>query len=1200
MRSRGVLVKVRGDGQGFAANAARQLKVSEHDCEVLLRIPPQAPEPGMSASQGTSWVRLGVRGRGPREGWDAAHRLFANTSKFAASGDSAILSIEPDWEQQWSGSVRDPDALSLTAVDRCAYGAQDAGGGRATGNGNGWNFGSNFSQLALARAAVGDAQAKVLIAHIDTGYDPHHITLPSNVVLELQKNFVKGEQLDDAVDRAPVEGGPLSNRGHGAATLALLAGGSLDGTSQGWEGFSDPIGGAPFARVVPIRIADGVARFTTSTMVKGFLHAIEIGADVISMSMGGLSSEMLVDVVNLAYDQGVTVISAAGNHYAGVPNPTTIVFPARYKRVLAACGVMADGRAYHGLSRGTMQASHGPKSKMSTALGAYTPNVPWAQIDCPKTIHMWGPGTSSATPQIAAAAALWLAKYRDKVRAYPEKWMRVEAVRHALFSSASKETDRMDSAETFMKIGQGALRANDALAVRPASASRLEKLAPAQASWPWLDLLTGVGGVSIAKRNERSSMLQLELTQMAQRFASIDQAVPDPDLAEISPDARNRYIERALDEGQPSQQLRTFLETLLERPAAERKPSPPIAVKRRVKKPPTPRRRLRVYALDPSIAQSNDFFAVNETTLSVPWDDTPESSEQLRPGPVGEYLEVVDVDPASNKMYEPVDLNDKTLLAQDGWAPSEGNPQFHQQMVYAVGMTTIGHFEQALGRKALWSPAMDPETGRQVPVRRLRIYPHALRTDNAYYSPEKRALLFGYFPAQDDRTSTVAPGSMVFTCLSSDIIAHEMSHALLDGLHRRFTEASNPDVPAFHEAFADIVAVFQHFTVRELVRFEIGRAEGRMTAATLLGGLANQFGQGSGRRGPLRNYSDPLSEKREYEQTEEAHDRGSILVFAVYDAFLKIVARRTADLIRLATNGTGVLTPGALHPDLIDRLTDETCAVARHLLHVCIRALDYCPAVDITFGEYLRGLITADVDVMPDDRHGYRVALIEAFRSRGILPRDVRTVSEESLTWNTFYDARPSWLPDFLSSLDLSWNLDTDRSKVIQINEENRWKAWGKLNKIFKEDKDLMAQFGLQAGLPPYDSQGRVRRSRNKDAATTFDLFGIRPTRRIAEDGSFRTEVVAVIHQQQPLPVDGKDLSNGFFWFRGGATVIIDPRKGKEEIRFSIIKNSSSLTRRERQRTTMARHAVSGLRGLYFGGDDVEPFALMHQRIAEE
>jgi hypothetical protein len=96
-----------------------------------------------------------------------------------------------------------------------------------------------------------------------------------------------------------------------------------------------------------------------------------------------------------------------------------------------------------------------------------------------------------------------------------------------------------------------------------------------------------------------------------------------------------------------------------------------------------------------------------------------------------------------------------------GLRPSESNPRFHQQMVYAVAMKTIEYFERALGRVALWAPRFvtyehngkssnEKNVKKHVEmhyVRRLRIYPHALREANSFYSRDKKALLLGYFPA---------------------------------------------------------------------------------------------------------------------------------------------------------------------------------------------------------------------------------------------------------------------------------------------------------------------------------------------------------------------------------------------------------------------------------------------------------------------
>ena len=86
--------------------------------------------------------------------------------------------------------------------------------------------------------------------------------------------------------------------------------------------------------------------------------------------------------------------------------------------------------------------------------------------------------------------------------------------------------------------------------------------------------------------------------------------------------------------------------------------------------------------------------------------------------------------------------------------------------------------------------------------------------------------LFGYFPPRQAKPGEMYPDGVVFTCLSHDIVAHETTHAILDGMHRRFNTASNPDVLALHEGFADIVALMQHFTMRQVLEDQIGRTRG--------------------------------------------------------------------------------------------------------------------------------------------------------------------------------------------------------------------------------------------------------------------------------------------------------------------------------------------------------------------------------------
>jgi hypothetical protein len=136
-----------------------------------------------------------------------------------------------------------------------------------------------------------------------------------------------------------------------------------------------------------------------------------------------------------------------------------------------------------------------------------------------------------------------------------------------------------------------------------------------------------------------------------------------------------------------------------------------------------------------------------------------------------------------------------------------------------------------------------------------------------------------------------------------------------------------------------------------------------------------------------------------YRTLLEPHERGSILVAAVFDGFFATYQRRIRDLLRIATGGSGLLPAGDLHPDLVNRIAGEATRAAQAILSMCIRAFDYLPPVDVTFGDYLRAMITADYELLRSDETGQRAAIIEGFRQRGIFPDQVASLAEESLLW---------------------------------------------------------------------------------------------------------------------------------------------------------------------------------------------------------
>jgi len=469
-------------------------------------------------------------------GWDLAHARVADQLGVA---ESDVEFAEPDLVHRTF--VDDGDAAeggegagAFAVGARCDAKPQEGKNGKAVGAPDGWHLDDAHSQLAAARAAVAFADPRTRVAHVDTGYYRAHATVPRRVRQDLERNFV-------GRDGRPTDAGDpdnrlllLDNSGHGTGTLGILAGRGVPDLLGGAD-----LGGAPEADVVPLRVADSVVLLHTSGFARALQYAVDAGCDVLTMSMGGLPSQAWREAVDRAYLAGMCMVAAAGNNYDGLPT-RRVVYPARYGRVIAACGVMADGRPYTELPGREMEGNYGPDKVMRHAIAAYTPNVPWPVFGCPGTVRRNGSGTSSATPQVAAAAALWYERYKHEL---PRDWRRVEAVRKALFSTAA----RGDAA----RLGSGVLRAAAALGVRPDL--RLPQTKSDDDSFAFLRVITGIG---IAEVTARERMFDLEIAQRWLLNPELQEIAPDPDDAgALAPRELERFMQALIEDAGASAAL---------------------------------------------------------------------------------------------------------------------------------------------------------------------------------------------------------------------------------------------------------------------------------------------------------------------------------------------------------------------------------------------------------------------------------------------------------------------------------------------------------------------------------------------------------------------------------------------------------------------------------------------------------------------
>lgn len=594
-------------------------------------------------------------------------------------------------------------------------------------------------------------------------------------------------------------------------------------------------------------------------------------------------------------------------------------------------------------------------------------------------------------------------------------------------------------------------------------------------------------------------------------------------------------------------------------------------------------RRLRVFAVDPGTQQELATSKISKLVVRIPW----EQLEVLETGIRGEYLEVVSYNASCHCVYRVADFNNTSVLVEDGYQANLDDPRFHQQMVYAVASSVIQKFENVLGRRMQWTESEDGQF-----VKRLKLYPYGFWGPNAYFIPKSNSIFFGYFQAKPACKSLHYKGETVFTSLSFDIIVHETVHALLSGLRPGFSHPTNPDVRAFHEAFADLVALLLRLSYPEIIAHELRRCEGKLVGKNVLLRLGHEFGSTTGEKGALRSALDWCDEERVFKISqrtlegphawEDSYQRGSVLVAAVLETFLEIYGRRTVDLIRIAKRYCHGPVDLSSDHDLVKRLSEEASQTAESLLILCIRAIDYTPPVDITFSDYLRAMITASREHEPHDCLGYRVALIESCRKRRIFAPDLSTMTEQSLVWDP-YELESVKAETFAKSLKrvtekqlnlLRFGLDRASTFEAEKRIKQNLRMFLKEKLLVGARRDRVTRKGQKHRK--YRRRPSTRQSYKRTIAKSlglvlgrsFKVESARPARRPSSRG-WVEELVVVVRQD----FQRSELSASY---HGGATLLINPETGR--IKYCVKKTTTEHSVRPSQRPIGARADLSPYR----------------------
>ena len=243
-----------------------------------------------------------------------------------------------------------------------------------------------YMQLIKAEQGwdITKGNSAVTIAVIDTGINLGHEDLAG--VCYKQANTIENIITYDDASLNDV-------RGHGTHVAGIIAAQMNNGLGGA--------GVAPGCKIMPIRA--GVNDFTSVAIDRAIRYAVNNGADVINMSLGGTAfDKILLEACYFAEENGVVVLVAAGNN-----NSTAFEYPASNPTVIGVTGVEAAGN------------SAGFTHNVSVKVAAPGRNIYSTYIGGSNAYTLSG-GTSQASPMVAAVCGLIISQHpgitTDEVR----------------------------------------------------------------------------------------------------------------------------------------------------------------------------------------------------------------------------------------------------------------------------------------------------------------------------------------------------------------------------------------------------------------------------------------------------------------------------------------------------------------------------------------------------------------------------------------------------------------------------------------------------------------------------------------------------------------------------------------------------------------------------------------------------------------